>query len=273
VIYTPHGFGFYQYKGIRRYLFYWLERFASSLTDKIIYVSESEKRSAVSIEVAPEDKIAVINNGIDADIFRNNPAGKLRNLIGLKQESIVISMVARLSRPKNPEDLVHALDILVKEQSLTNISVVFIGGGPLEESTRKLVDVLDLDDHVYFIGDRDDVPDLLPDVDIFVLTSSSEGMPYTILEAMAAGKPVVGTRVKGIVDLVIDGVNGFTYAEGHIQELAIALLTLCRDEELREEFGKSGQRRVEDEFTVDRMVEETQTQYLALLNAKLRTHK
>ena len=158
VIYTPHGFAFYQYKGISRIFFYWIERFVSSFADKVVCVSESERQSTLSLKVASEDRLVVINNGINADLFRNKPRGKLRKLIGLDQETIVISMVSRLAPPKKSKDLVHALDILVKDHMLTNISVVFIGGGPLEESTKRLVDVLDLDDHFYFIGDREDVP-------------------------------------------------------------------------------------------------------------------
>ena len=105
----------------------------------------------------------------------------------------------------------------------------------------------------------------MPDIDILVLASSSEGMPFSLLEAMAAGKPVVGSRVPGIEDLILDGRNGFCYSPGDAEGLARILIDLAANPDLRRRLGQEGQRMVEANYTSEQMVAATQNLYESLV--------
>ena len=271
IVYTPHGFAFNQSHGATRVLYLWLERLAGPLADRIVCVSPSEKALALRVRIAGEGRFAVIANGVDAAAQPIERCGKLRTLVGAGDDTLIVGMVARLARPKLPEDLVRAGAALARELPRGRLCIAFIGSGPLEEPTRRLAAGLGVQDIFAFLGDRDDVPDLLPDLDVFVLATASEGAPYTILEAMAAAKPVVASRVGGVTDLVAEGSTGMLCAPGRPDELAAALRSLLGNAELRRRFGAAARQRVEREFTASRMVAETEALYRSLLEGARRS--
>jgi glycosyltransferase involved in cell wall biosynthesis len=271
VIYTPHGFAFLQASGWRRWLYLQLERLASPFADRLACVSVSEREAAVHHRVGRAEKIVVIPNGVDIPQTPEAGKGALKALLGVGPSCQVVAMVSRLSRPKQPEDLIRAAARLAESRTPSEVRFVFIGSGPLERPALSMVRSLGQESRVVFLGDRSDVLTLMADVDVFALATASEGMPFTLLEAMAAGKPVVGSRVPGIVDLVFDGLNGYTYPAGDAVELAKRLGELLRDERLRRRLGGEGKRRVEKEFTTERMLHETEEMYRAALGETLRT--
>jgi glycosyltransferase involved in cell wall biosynthesis len=174
-------------------------------------------------------------------------------------------MVSRLRRPKRPEDLLAAASLLSLDDSSDRLRIVFVGGGPLERGLRDQTHRMGLGTRVTLLGDRLDVPELMPDIDVVVLASSAEGMPYSILEAMAAGKPVVGSRVPGIADLIREGETGYGYTLGEPQELAGVLRALLGDADLRRRLGAAGRRTVAKSYSVKRMVRETENLYRMLV--------
>lgn len=269
VVYTPHGFAFYQAQGWRRAFYYSLEQLASHLTDRIVCVSNSEGESAAKDGIAPAKKLVVIRNGVNPDVFNEPQTGKLRNLLSFHDNHLIIGMVARLANPKKPEDLIRAADIILRDKGLPQAFFVFIGDGELVPEGKRLVKGLGIGDHVFFVGERDDSLELVADFDIAVLASSSEALPYTVMEAMAGRKPVVGSRVTGIIDLVRDGETGFTYENGDYQQLAARLGKLMLDRDLRLRLGQRARGIIESEFTAKRMIEETESLYRRLSKAKL----
>jgi glycosyltransferase involved in cell wall biosynthesis len=269
VVYTPHGFPFRQSRRWSAPLYLGLEQLFALFADRIICVSESEAAGAMRHHVTQDKRLAVIRNGVDIPQDPRQGRGTLRGLLGVGDGCRIIAMVSRLRRPKQPEDLLRAAEILAGKLGKERVRFVFIGDGPLAGRTAELAQGFGLQPCVVLLGDRNDVPALMPDIDVVVLASSTEGMPYSILEAMAGGKPVVGSRVPGIDDLIIDGKNGYCYASGDAGELADILLRLIEDDRLRHRLGEEGRRTVERGFTTDRMVRETQNLYRTLLEARI----
>jgi glycosyltransferase involved in cell wall biosynthesis len=265
VIYTPHGFAFAQARGPAGWFYLWLERFAGLLTDRIVTVSASERAVALGRRVAAPGKVVVIPNGVDIPPTPLPMTGVLRALADADASACLVAMVSRLRRPKTPEDLLRAAALLDSSGSRDRIRFAFIGSGPLEAEAKALARELHLGGRVVFLGERSDVPTLMPDIDVLVLASSSEGMPFSLLEAMAAGKPVVGSRVPGIEDLVLDGRNGFCYSPGDVEGLARILMDLAANPDLRRRLGQEGRRMVEADYTSEQMVAATQNLYETLV--------
>jgi len=210
----------------------------------------------------------VIRNGVDVPADPDAGRGVLRGILGVDAGSRIVAMVSRLRRPKQPEDLLHAAAILKGREAPGSLRFVLVGTGPLERRLRDLTRRLGLEDELVLLGERPDVPVLMADVDVFVLATASEGMPYTILEAMAAGKPVVGSRVPGVTDLILEGDTGYFYTPGDPLDLADRLATLLHDDDLRRRLGEQGRRRVGNEFPSRRMVGEIQDLYQQTLSGK-----
>jgi glycosyltransferase involved in cell wall biosynthesis len=246
--------------------YFYLERIASAWTDKIICVSQSEHDAALRDRVASEDKLIVIKNGINVNDFRNRRQGVLREAINAGPHTKIIGMVSRLSRPKRPEDLINAARYLATRKEVSSFACVFIGGGPLEYAMQELVHQKGLGHIFHFLGEREDIPDLLADLDIFVLASASEGLPYTLLEAMSVGVPVIGSKVKGIIDLIQDGTTGYLYNLGDSFSLSQVIKRLLQDKGLRSTLGGRGQELVMQEYNLQSMIENTATLYRSLAN-------
>lgn len=231
-----------------------------------------KKYISVSIEVAnylkakgfPEEKLEVIYNGIEADKYNFlSVDGKedLKNRLGIPLDNIVVSCVANLRPVKGHIFLIDALSIL-KE---LDFSALMIGDGTLRDKLINYSLEKKLNDKVHFLGQRFNIPELLSITDIFTLPSLSEGMPLSIMEAMASGLPVVSTDVGGASELVVDGETGFLVPSGSPGLLAEKIKTLINDKNLRQEMGKKGQRRVKDNFDLKTMVGKTEALYKGLI--------
>jgi glycosyltransferase involved in cell wall biosynthesis len=148
-----------------------------------------------------------------------------------------------------------------------DVLFLWIGGGPLEEELRARVSAAGLPDHVRFAGHRDDVPDVIAAADVFLLASMVEGLPLVVLEAMAAGRPVVGTRVPGTSEVVEDGVTGRLVEPGGLdgsgesEALAEAILEPLRNPQLAASWGAAGRALFEEKFTARRMAANTARVY------------
>lgn len=265
VIYTPHGFAFDQARGPRAWFYLTLERMAARWADRIICVSDSERATTIQRRLTDPANLVIIRNGVEVRGGRDHGRGLLRSILGVSDECRIVAMIARLQRPKCPEDLIEAAALLIGRLGVAPFRVVFVGGGALEPALKRQALEKGLADYVTFLGDREDVSDLIQDIDVLVLASSSEGMPYAILEAMAAGKPVVGTDAPGVRDLIRDDRNGFCYPPGGASELADALQRLLGDGQLRRRLGREGQRIAMADYTAQRMIWETEDLYLEQL--------
>jgi len=212
----------------------------------------------------PENKLALIYNGVEVGGYNLLPEEKqeeLKKKLGIPSDSVVISCVANLRPVKGHEFLIDAVSIL-KE---LNFSVLIIGEGPLRDTLIKYTHEKGLNNKIHFLGQRLDIPELLAITDIFVLPSLFEGMPLSLMEAMASGLPVVSTDVGGVSELVVDGETGFLVPPRNSAALAEKIKTLIDDKALSKAMGVKGQERIKNNFTFEAMVDKTETLYRGLI--------
>ena len=210
----------------------------------------------------PRDKLTVIPNGVDAPRFaRRDPA--LKKTLGLDPDVPLVTAIGRLHEQKGMSYLLRAASSI--RHSDSKCHVLIVGHGPLDDELRALARQLRIDDRVTFLGFCDDVPRVLAATDVFVLASLWEGMPNAVLEAMAAGLPVVATRVEGTVDLIEDGRTGVLIMPKDVPGLATALLRLLRDPARARALGDAAQAHARTHFPLDAMVRRHEQLYADLL--------
>jgi glycosyltransferase involved in cell wall biosynthesis len=229
------------------------------LACEITAISDATREALVRFENIPHDAIRVVYNGIDDKGFLSAGDPSMKSALGIPQDAFVLGAVARLDAIKN-----HALMIksLKRVRSLySNACLVIIGDGSERSSLEHLADELELRDHVFFTGYREDAAAFYQIMDIFLLTSFSEGTAMTLLEAMASAIPCIATNVGGNHEVVSNGNTGFIVPSGDEASLTDAVCSLLGDKNLRQKMARAGRRRFEENFTVSRMVEEYQTIY------------
>jgi glycosyltransferase involved in cell wall biosynthesis len=203
----------------------------------------------------PGRRIEVVYNGVDVGPLPDQQSrARARQLLGLPDHAVVVGTVARLDPVK---DLATLLTAFARLGDLRlPCFLVIVGAGPERQALEHRAAALGLGARASFTGDRRDVRALLPGFDIFANSSTSEGISITILEAMAAGLPIVATRVGGTPEVVVHGQTGYLVEAGAPEALAEALTYLLNEPSKRAEFGRVGRQRVEQCFTIDRMVAE-----------------
>jgi glycosyltransferase involved in cell wall biosynthesis len=250
-VFTPHSWSFWAHDW-RSSLWLALERRAANWCRAIVAVSDDERRAGIAERVGSTSQYHVIRNGIDPAPF----AGERRAVRGR------ILLVGRLARQKRPDVAVRALGRILERHPEAQLDLA--AHGPLEDETRALVAELGLQQSVRFLGKRRDVPELLAEAECFLLTSDYEGCPYTVLEAMAAGVPVVSTRVGGVPELVADGETGLLVEPGDPAAAAAAIQGVLDAPERARLLGEAGRARALSDFGIDRMVRETCSLYDSL---------
>lgn len=153
-------------------------------------------------------------------------------------------------------------------REVSNLKVIFVGEGELGHRLNDIAYKLNIQDKIIFTGFRADIPEVTSTFDIACLPSLWEGMGRSVLEAMASGKPVVASRVGGIVDLVQDGLTGILVDPGDHQALAKAIIRLLKDKGLRQKMGEEARKRVDERFSTEKMVVEIEKIYNELLKKK-----
>ena len=236
----------------------------ATITDKIIAVSHHLKDYMIQHEGINPAKIEVILNGIDLSDFRKTAdVSAAKKELGIPADNAVVGIIASLTPVKNHTTLIKAGHLI--RQSLPKVTFLVIGDGPLMRQHQKLVHESGLADAFIFLGNREDVPSLLPVFDVSVLCSLYEGISITILESMAAGKPVVATHVGGTPEVVKDGLTGYLVPPENPKELAEKIRCLLESPTLAKSMGTAGREFVEREFSYARMIEETKQVYAASL--------
>lgn len=239
---------------------------------RVVVNAAAIRRELLAARQVREDKIVVIPTGVDPSRFdRNISAGDQSVRPVWAGTGKIVAMVARFRRQKDQPTFLRA----AKQILSVDPTVVFVlaGDGYLKESTEQFARDLRISQSVWFVGAvaPDEMPAFLRQVDISVLASrSNEGIPNVVLEAMAAGKPVVATDTGGCSEAVVDGVTGFLVPPGDAEELAKRVLRLLRDDSEATLMGKAGRARVEAEFTLLRMVDRFSSLYEDLAHRKLR---
>ncbi len=212
---------------------------------------------------APATRVRVIHNGVNVDLFAT-PCDRvaMRRELGLPPEAWVIGTVGNLRPEKNHELLLHAFARLRCEAP--GAWLVLVGGGERRSALEALAGELGVNQRVLFLGARTDVPPLFGTFDVYCLPSHFEGMPLSLLEAMAARKPIVATRVVGIRDLVVDGVTGLLSTPNDAEELGRTLLRLHHDRALGARMVEAGWQHVKTHGRLEMMVQRYEDLYEGL---------
>jgi len=231
------------------------------LADAFVAVSSADGERMVTVEHVPAEKVTVIPN---AHIPRApTEAPGLRDELSLDAEALLIGTVAVMRPQKALSVLVEAFADLAARHP--NAHLVMGGDGPCESELREQVAQRSLGDRVHFLGLRQDVPEILRDLDIAVMSSDFEGTPLFALECMAAGAPLVATRVGGLPDLVKDGITGTLVPPRDSAALGAAIEELLFDPERRAAVANAAQE-CAAEFSIDRIAERFSSLYEALLD-------
>jgi glycosyltransferase involved in cell wall biosynthesis len=232
------------------------------LVDQMSIISEAAAERFVQERIVPRDLLTVVPNGVDADEFRKVPPdarASLRRSLGL-DESFVWLAVGRFEVAKDYPNMLHGF-ARVRERRPRAV-LLLVGRGSLQEETEQLVASLGLGGAVRFLGVRRDVPELMSAADGYVMSSAWEGMPMVLLEAAAAGLPIVTTAVGGNREVVEDGVSGFLVPPRDPVALGGAMLRLAGlTESERRSMGERGRERVRTHYGLTRVAERWESLY------------
>lgn len=246
-----------------------LMRCTSWLDNIVVINSQLAGEQVVQRGVVPRHKLRVIPNGIDVKDFHQPPevCGVTRSSLKLPNNSFLWLAIGRLEPQKNYSDLLRAFVKVVEHKMQTHLLIA--GDGPLKEELWTLATSLGIEAHVHFLGFRQDIPDLLAAADALVLSSRWEGLPNVVMEAMAAEKPVVATKVGGTPELVANGKTGFTVPARDSRILAEAMRRLMNlPEEVRKEMGLAGRGLMKEHYSIERIVQQWEALYNELLERR-----
>ena len=262
-IIIDHWHGFTRFNRKRRFICRVLGRF----TDLSLAVSRGVRDYLVSQSGLDPAKVRVVANGVDvAAIDAARPGKAVRRELGLPEGLPVIGLVGRLDHwGKGHKELFSAMAHIRERHP---VQALIVGGGRRAAEVRQLAQSLGLADAVHFLGQRQDVPDLLNAMDIFVLPSYSEGVSLALLEAMAAGLPVIATAVGGLPEVVTDGENGLLIPPREAAALAGALTRLLEAPDFAKKLGQNARKHVREHYSLDRLGREINEIYEELVEKK-----
>ncbi len=261
VVYTAHGFHFFKGAPIKNWLlFYPVERFLSRFTDLLITINNEDYARAAHFHM----KKAALVSGVGVDLSRfENPADRrsVRASLGLAPDAPVVITVGEHIPRKNHETALRAI------AKVKGAYLLFCGVGEREEALRSLADELGISGRVRFLGFRKDVPDLLATSDVFIFPSFQEGLPVSLMEAMAAGLPCVASKVRGNADLIAQGKGGYLREPLDAEGFAEDIWRLLADESLRAAMGRYNREQM-PQYGLDAVSEQMTALYLSELERR-----
>jgi len=240
-----------------------LQRLLSLGAHKLYAVADYLRDYYIRIVGVSARKISTIYNGVDVETYKvqgQKRRSEEKAKLGFSPGDVLVGSVGTLYWVKDPHTFLTAAATVL--QNRKDVNFLWVGDGPMREDLRARAKELGIDQKVFYMGIRDDVPRILTALDIFVLPSITEGLSNSILEAMASGLPVVATEVGGNSELIQKGESGYLIPPGRPEILANTLLKLISDEKLRAMLGKRARRRVMNRFSLKKMAENYEKMYL-----------
>jgi len=266
IIHTVHGWSFNDYQPrVERLFFIWLERLSARFSDKLVVASNYDRQKGLDNHIGKENKYSLIRYGIDYTEF-NIKDQNIREELGINPNDLVVGMIACFKPQKSPQNFIR-LAFLVKKFS-PHIKFLLVGDGILRRSIEKLIEKLNLKNYVILTSWRRDIPRILSAIDVFVLTSLWEGLPITVLEAMASSKPVISTHTGGVSEVIVEGKSGFLVTPRDINRMSERLAVLIKDENLRRQIGQNARAGLDSNFTLTNMISKTKNLYEELMKIK-----
>ncbi len=262
VVHSIHGWGFTPLQTpIKRRLFIAAERWVAPWTDHYISVSQANIDQGRALGFLGEN-VSLIRSGIDLSPFRKLPkAAPVKRRLAIPDGVPVVTQIGNLKPQKAPLDFVRMAAIVASTHPKAHF--VMAGDGPLRPMVESLATDLGIAERLHLPGWWHDVPALLASTDVAVLTSRHEGLPRSVVEALAAGIPVVATAVDGTPEVLHDGINGFLASPADVERLAAGVCTLLGDEDRRREMGEAAALGLEA-FDINLMVRQQEELYRCL---------
>jgi glycosyltransferase involved in cell wall biosynthesis len=268
IVHTYHGHVLHGYFGpAGTAVFRGIERALGRVSDALVAVSPQVRDDLVALAVAPARRFAVVRLGIDLEprVRTDADPAELRRRLGIGPGRFVVGWFGRMTAVKRTQDLVDALVAL--RDCGVDACLLLVGDGADREQLEARAKERGVAQHLYLLGYQQDVAPWYHVADAVVLSSANEGTPVTIIEALAAGRPVVATDVGGVADVVRDGVDGLLVPAGDADAMAERLARIAADPELGAALGASGRQRVLARYAVERLVDDVDRLYRALLSA------
>ncbi|WP_028841480.1 glycosyltransferase family 4 protein [Thermodesulfobacterium hveragerdense] len=234
--------------------------------EKIICVSDGVRNFLVENGIFSE-KCVVVYDGIDIHLKPSMPPNEIRKNLGISEKDVVIGTVGTLRKIKRVDDFIEAI-FLLKKQVKEPFKAVIVGDGPEKEELMKLVRERNLEKEIIFAGFQSDPISYIKAFDVFVLTSEREGFGRVILESMLMGKPVVASKIPGVLSLVIDGETGFLVPPKNLQGFVEKISLFIKDPQLRKKLGEQGRKRVLENFSLEKYVEGVEKVFTEVLGKK-----
>jgi len=268
VLYTAHGFHFYEGAPLRNWLLYYsAEKLAVKWTDGLIVMNQEDFEAAQKRLGFRDGENLFLVHGVGVSVSDYSSAGQvlersfIRDELDLDSDDVIVACIGELLPRKNQSFLLTAWEKIAEKR--LNAHLLIVGDGQDRQKLEQIVREHSLA-NVHFLGFRRDVATILKDIDLLVHVSKHEGLPRVIMEAMAASKPIVATDVRGNRDLVEHGRNGFLVPPGDVDKLESALLRLIDNEELRESFGLKSFEKIKD-YSLDNVLLEMKEIYSRFL--------
>lgn len=252
IVFTEHGRHFPDLPSRKRSI---VNRLLLRRQDRLFGCGEAVRRALIENEGLPESRVEVIYNGVDLTALSRpdtNARERIRAEFGLDPSAFVVAQVARLHELKDHQTALRTIDEARK--SVPGIRLLLAGDGDQRSAVEATIRERKLEEHVILAGTRKDVANILAASDVFVLTSISEGIPLTVIEAMAARRPVVATAVGGLPELVENSVTGFLASSKDYLALSRSLVTLANDPDLRRQMADRAADRAETCFSLNGML-------------------
>ncbi len=247
----------------------YLDMLTQWMVDKEVCVSKEVEKFMRTKAKISSSKLMTVYNGIDLSCFhslQDEEKNKKREELSISKFNSVLGTIARLTTQKGLAYLLKAFQLILK--SSPDCCLLIVGKGPQKQKLEKLSEELGITSSVKFLGFREDAIGIINTMDVFILPSLWEGMPNVILEAYALGKPVVATRVGGAEEIIKHGDTGFLVPPRDCKSLARSIKLLLENSKIREEFGTKGKELVNNNFSLDRMVKDTEKLYEELIGEK-----
>jgi glycosyltransferase involved in cell wall biosynthesis len=260
IVHHVHGYAFHQFTRPRALkIFVALEKFAARFCDHIIAVGEQHRQTSIQYGIKGPEDVTTVLNGIDLERFQRVPREVARRAFGFGHDEKIIGSIGRLAPQKGFEFAIRAMKQVV--ETYPKARLVLAGVGPLEAELRAEAKLQGVEKNVTFLGFRREVPQLLAAFDIFVHPSLWEGLSISLMEAMAAGKPIVASEIWGNKEMIVSGETGLLIPAGEPDAIAEALKQVLSDDMRAQYMAVQAQLEANAKFTEQRMVDENVAAY------------
>ena len=259
-IYTVHGFHFHKGAPILNWLIYYpIEKIMAKFTDTMITMNSEDYERAKTFNIKEIYKVNGVGVDLDKYSLDNFDRGEIREKLNLNDDDFVILMIAEVNKNKNHKQMIDAIEIL-KNKGIENIKVICAGDGVIFDEVSRYIKERNLQDNIRMLGFRKDINELIVACDIGILMSYREGLPRNIMELMACRKPVIGTDIRGIRDLIDNTVNGYLVNAGDSQDTANKIERIYREKSILKHMSINANKIIKD-YSVDKVINQLEKVY------------